>query len=147
MKTETVTYYIADDGAKFTTEDGATAHEALTAEVAAILAPLAKRPTDTGLQFENGHGHIPHDADVLRAVRGELAELGQRVCPTFDSWPAFADGTCHPSWPGRFVDDCGPSALREPIYRFMCIDGQGREWGQPYYAANPPSGADAEAIR
>jgi hypothetical protein len=48
------------------------------------------------------------------------------------------------SYAGRVINDTAPNFVYKAWYRFMCLDDQLREWGQPYYASHPE---DAEYKR
>lgn len=41
---------------------------------------------------------------------------------------------CHPIWAGRMIDGYFQRSISTLWYRFMCIDKECREFGQPYYA-------------
>ena len=129
----------ADDGAEFNTEAACLEYEALGAEVAEVMATLPARPNDDGCRFSNGEGYLQHDAATLHRARVSILKIAQR----FASNPSWIQQTiddpagCHPSWAGRLIDECCSLPVSRAWYRFMCIDKQGREWGQPYYANNP----------
>lgn len=47
----------------------------------------------------------------------------------------------HTSYVGRLLGECrGLRPLSNAWRRFGCIDKMGKEWGQPYFAANPEKG-------
>ena len=44
----------------------------------------------------------------------------------------------HLSWVTRAIGDSDcPHTIYRMWSRFTCIDKEGREWGQPFYATNP----------
>jgi hypothetical protein len=146
-----ITKYAAADGAEFTSADACIAYEALVAEIAEIMRTLPARPRDDGCRFSNGHGCIQHDPAQLAVVRVALLRIGLRYVgdhPNSPKWlqQSIDDPTVHPGWAGRLMDDAAPRPLSAAWYRFMCIDGQGREWGQPYYADHPDQADSQEVI-
>lgn len=129
----------ADDGSEFNTATACVEYEALCAEVAEIMSTLPAPPIDDGCRFSNGDGYLQHEAATLERARVSILKIAQRFIKeppwlqqTIDDPAAY-----HPSWAGRLIDDCCPRPVKSAWYRFMCIDKQGREWGQPYYANNP----------
>lgn len=82
---------------------------------------------------------MQHDSATLERARVSILKIGQR----FTTFPAWLQQTidspecCHPSWVGRLIDDACPRPVKSAWFRFQCIDKQGREWGQPFYANNP----------
>ena len=130
-----VTKYRAIDGSEWDTADQAMDRDNLCAAVADAIAELGE-PLSSA--FFGGGGYRQHDlATVLsakqRIVRLAKIHTGHGV---FDH-PA-AD--IHPfSIAGQILDDVG-GPLRKAWRRFMCIDDQGREWGQPYFGLHPTEG-------
>lgn len=42
------------------------------------------------------------------------------------------DGSKHPSWAARMIDEIGNRSLSHAWFRFYCMDEQFREFEQPY---------------
>ena len=136
---KTLTKYQAEDGLEFTEAAECRKHEANLEEVKIIMSQLPVRPD--GCDFDNGGGFIQHDKDVLIAVRARFCEFAKRY--TDDKWLQQTIDLgldAHPSYVGRLIDDCAPNSIGKHWHRFMCIDSQFREWGQPYYANHPEKG-------
>ena len=131
--------YKAKDGTEFDTEGKCISYESLCEEVAGIMAALQGRPEDDGCSFANGEGYIQHDVAKVEAVRVSILKIGLR----FVQYPPWLQKTIdnpadtQPSWAGRLISERCPKPVYEAWHRFMCMDTQNREWGQPYYAANP----------
>lgn len=119
MNTASITIYVSDDGREFRSREACEQYERDAATVSAILAPLGRR-IDT-IDYANGSGYVQHDG-----ITGDMVWNLVRKAP----------GAQH----SRDADEPWSKAY----YRAMCIDAQGREWGQPYFANNPP--ADAKEI-
>ncbi|HEU4662507.1 MAG TPA: hypothetical protein VFS55_00605 [Dokdonella sp.] len=144
---KTVTRYQSDDGLFFETEVACRKHEALVARVAEILARL--RPVPTTTEFANGEGFVQQDRDTFLGVQRELSALARIAHEDrgFDRHFDYVDTADHPcggSFIGRLLDDGGPAAVRAGWSRLMCTDPYFREWGQPYYAANPTTGMQVD---
>lgn len=133
-----ITKYQSEDGAEFTSADACSAYEALVSNVREIMERLPERPDLPGCEFQNGGGYVQHNTENVLSVRKALLELAAPYC-TYVDWVAKAidDTSIHPSWPSRIIGEACPSPLSHAWYRFMCMDSEWREWGQPYYANNP----------
>lgn len=137
--------YVADDGTHFADEADCRKRDALIARVSAAVAVLLKpRPDD--ISFDNGHGYVAQDPAAVRAYKVALLAIAR------DEMPSFAGPTqlgadpdrIHPqgmAW--RWLDECAPPIARA-WQRLACIDRDGREWGQPYYATHPEHGEQFE---
>ena len=133
---EIITKYKAFDGSEFTDKTNCMQHEENCAIVEKIMRCIDLAPQDC--DFANGGGYLQHDKNALLKVRNEFLEFCKRytshkwVQETIDKgWDA------HSSYAARVIDECAPRSISKHWYRFSCIDDKGREWGQPYYAANP----------
>ena len=136
---EAITKYRADDGSEFRTQAECLAHEALCAEIAAVVATLPPLPSDDGCRFSNGHGFIQHDPANFYAARTSLLKIAQRVCPHKWIDQSLADSTVDSGWAGRIIGESS-APLNRAWYRVSCVDKNLREWGQPYYATHPDQG-------
>lgn len=133
---ETVTKYKAFDGSEFTDRAECMQHEENCAIAEKIMRQIPLKPD--GCDFANGSGYLQHSSNTLLQVRNEFLEFCKRYTShkwlqeTIDKgWDA------HGSYAGRILDECAPRSISKHWYRFMCIDSDFREWGQPYYASNP----------
>lgn len=136
---EAITKFRADDGTEFADADDAKAHEALCAEIDAVMRTLPPMPKDDGCNFSNGHGFIQHDPVTFNAARHALLRIADRVCPHRRIRESIADDTAHSSWAGRIISESS-MPLSRAWYRIEKTDTKFREWGQPYYANNPDKG-------
>lgn len=134
---KTVTKYQSSDGHLFDDPTQCQRRDVLIATVTAVTSLLNPRPKD-GCSFENGGGYILQDLTTVEAVKNSLIDLWE-----VDEG-VKAKARQHPASHSilvRFFDDA-QSPLRDGWYRLLCIDTQGQEWGQPYYAAHPSKGKD-----
>lgn len=135
-----VTYYVAEDGQRFTVENECKAYEAdlnKTNEIMSILGTNEPIINNSGIA-------IKHDPNVVKiAMRRFLLE----VCkPAFSDSEygkqiiqEVADGERHPSHVARFLDDTSYKGklYNNTFFRFECINMEsGLEYCQPYYACN-----------
>ena len=148
MKSKTV--FIADDGMRYDTKAEAQVNESLTTKIARAIAPLGPRPRDPKCEFDNGGGYLPHDPAVVLACRVDVVKI-LKVGPLKQDLDLCGEPHMHQGlpleqyhpmgWLGRVIDDSDlPRAVKDAWYRFQCIDDQGREWGQVYFALNPTKG-------
>lgn len=129
----------ANDGQVFNTEAEAIARDKVIEDVRQAMEPLGELPADPECAFANGDGYYQHTADAVERTKRALLAIFE---PLFASrCPALEKATCprwqiHPSWFGRMIDGTCPPLER--AYSRLCrIDGQCREFGQPYFADNP----------
>ncbi len=132
---QTITKYKANDGCEFKNEHDALKRDQLVAEIDAVMAPINPAPKC------RDHQYAQHDPKVVIACRVAILKLCAREFPSFEIFRHQPPEEVHPrSIAGRILDDNrGP--LSSAWYRFMLIDDKGREWEQPYYAANTPADA------
>ncbi len=102
-----------------------------------IMKKLHKAP-DT-CDFANGSGFIQQKTENVLEVRKELLIITEKK---LDWW--FKEqkqkhntdfNTVHPSWILRMLDGSCPP-LERAWSRILCIDTEGKEWGQQYYATH-----------
>lgn len=84
--------------------------------------------------FSSGDGYIQHvPAIVDKAMRDFLD-----ICYEFTGNKIYLEKNIHRQGIiGRYLDDSNISVLYKNWHRFVCIDDNYREWGQPYFSMNP----------
>lgn len=110
----TVTRYQTSDGVLFEREVDAIARTRALEQRDVIEDLLRNRPDDT--DYCNGHGFVQQTDAAVSALNDYISAHG-----------GPRDASDHPV----------ASTL---YYRHACLDGNGREWGQPYFAINPHMG-------
>ena len=135
-----VTRYEAIDGKEFDNEDECLDHDLLINKVNTIMAALPKQPDDGTCNFSNGSGYVQHDKATLRRTQVKILELCKKRIDHQWIQQTIDDETVDPSWVARLLGDYNIRPLSYAWSRFSCIDKQHREWGQPYFAANPEKG-------
>lgn len=134
---EAITKFKAKDGIEFVSEQECVEYELLIDEVNSIMSSLPNRPD--GSDFANGSGYVQHDKTILQRVRLRLLFVCQRYIDHKWIQQTINNENVHPSYVGRLIDEYGINPLSKAWYRFLCMDSNSREWGQPYFATNPDS--------
>jgi hypothetical protein len=137
---KTILKYVAYDGREFIDQTACQEYEDNCRAADLAVSRLPPRPKGDGCAFENGHGYIQHDRETFLKVRRLLLEQAKKESPHAWIDQAIADETVHPSWAHRWISECCCGQLGKAWYRILCTDSQFREWGQPFYAANPDKG-------
>jgi hypothetical protein len=114
--------YEAEDGSVWALRLDAMRRDALVAECDVIVDELGlrERPSLSGCQFENGHGHLQQPAGSRARL---LAYLQSK---------------------GVTRDTDGPLATL--LHRVYCMDEADREWGQPYFASHPEKASNPDPL-
>lgn len=112
-----ITVYEARDKSRWDKQSDCLIRDAMFNEALAITEPLGVRPTLSEFQFKQ---HEPSAVSKARTV--------------FETLAMKHFGTTN----GRVVSDMD-SPISTAMNRLDCIDEQGREWQQPYFARNTPS--------
>ena len=138
---KTITKYKAFDGSEFNDKEKCITHEANCRHGLSIISKLPAKPDSC--EFSNGGGYIQHDFNEVLNVRNEFLEFCKRF--TNHKWiQESIDGGfgVDSSRAGRVIGECTPNSIYKIWYRISCIGKDGREWGQPYYVANPDRAKD-----
>ena len=133
-----ITKYIAYDGREFTNEAECVTHEYNVDLAKNIMVALGDKPD--GCDFANGHGYIRHYSPTANRARRDYLEFCKRYSDHKWIQQSIDDASIDTSWAGRIIGECAPPSISAMWNRFSCIDSEGREWGQAYYAANPEKG-------
>jgi hypothetical protein len=141
---ETITIFKAIDGTEFTSKTECLKYEILIKRVDEIMALLPPTPKDDGCSFENGDGYIKHEKTELRNTQVKLLEICKEYIDHKWIQQSIDDETVYSFLVGRLLDNYGIKPLKNAWYRFLCVDNQSREWGQPYYADNPEEGKQVQ---
>lgn len=135
------TRYIADDGTRFTDRLKCIAHEDLLTRVTWVMAnlPAKARIPHGKFRWVNPDAAQQAALEILRLARPYCGELAKWIDSTIAGLEGRGD-VVHPSWAHRAISDCCPSPLVSAWSRLYCIDAEGREWDQPYFAEHPDEG-------
>jgi hypothetical protein len=139
IKTTTETWFTTSDGARFSDNAKAEAHQALIADVEAAMAPLRPRPVDPSCNFANGGGYLQQDRDAVHTAKRALWRIFCGRPSLKFAWEGkqgIDPLTVHPSWVCRMLDG-SHDPLGEAYSRLWCIsDVTYREYGQLYYSTH-----------
>lgn len=110
--------------------------EILTPLIVNLSDLLDKDLSEESDSFANGAGYIQHSAEVVNKCQREFLNFCYEVTGNsiFNEKIVHRQGIV-----GRYLDD-GGSDLYKHWHRFVCIDENNREWGQPFFALNPTKG-------
>lgn len=134
---KTITKYVANDGSEWNDPDKARKRDFLLDRIKEATSGLLKpRPKDPGCHFANGGGYVQQEPAkvreyklaVLRIAKDEFGETWP-----VDKWIAQVDDV-HPLGGVARILSENSRPLDRAWWRICCIDPDGREWGQPYYA-------------
>ena len=131
IKQYNYTKFVSTDGSEWDTEEAAIKRDNLVERINQIMQPLGSIHPDV----EAVKGWVQHDLEVVNTAKDKILDLCRELKYNED-FPAFNNKgrDCHPlSIIGRVISDWG-GPLDTAWRRFCCIDVQGREHEQPYYA-------------
>jgi len=128
-----ITKYEANDGEQFETQDECLVYEKNYKDAEKAMSLIAEKPK--GCAFSNGEGYLQHDEENLKEAKIRLLCVYERFCDHRWIQDTKKDNI-HPSFVARIIGEY-EGGLSRHWYRFMCIDKEFREWGQPFYADIP----------
>lgn len=136
--------YQADDGTEWPEAEAAQKRDQLIADVRDATAGVLKpRP-----EISHFRGYVRQDPARVLQYKAALLRLAHRELPNLvtEADAANPAGMHNNSIIIRYLDDCGREAkpIAQAWWRLQCIDEEGREWEQPYYALNPGKGEQVE---
>lgn len=117
--------YEADDGKTFNNKEDCKKYELILHDLDVCMSKLNPSPRqDT--DFLNGYGYVQQDLKCVELVKDTLSTLFKETfglelnprCEELLKYPAFY----------------------KALFKIECIDTDGREWGQPFYAKHPSQG-------
>lgn len=132
MKKVQITKFQASDGRQFNTETECQLYEDQVLYLKRIIAFMGESVGDC--EFQNGEGYIQHDIEKIKQARKEFTILANHKHGT-----SYGFGFI-----GRVLDDSGDDLFYSAWGRLSCVDANGREWGQAFYANNPTEGKQVE---
>lgn len=135
---EKVIRYKATDGRIFYSKKKCEEYEIVLQKIETIMKGLKPKPVDNNCRFTNGGGYIQQNIKKVEKAKKELIALGMKFFEEKDKWSFNAIG--------RLFCDSGYDCFYGAWMRLDCVDKFGREWGQPYYAANPTKGEQKEFV-
>lgn len=144
MKTKNYNYsvFVADDNTEFTSEQDALNHNALLAKIKAIEFLLGGPQHQ---KVQDNKGYYQHSLDNIKSAWSHVIDLSRPYFKSYEKLMSAKPEEIHPmGFGGRIIDECSNKPLNKLWWRFSCIDQQGREWQQPYFALNAGKGSQIQ---
>ncbi len=126
--------YESKDGNFFDSSEDCKNYEGLISKVAEIMGRLKPRPDNCS--FSNGEGSVEQGKTLTRECMNDILELcrGYIKDETLNSCLACTDLNPRGNI-GRLINENCPPSIASAWYRFMSINSEGFEKGQPYFAS------------
>lgn len=144
MKTKhyNFTKFVADDNREFDTELEAAQHNVLLAKIKSIEkllgGPQNKKVADN-------KGYYQHTQTNISKAWGLVIELSRPYFKSYENLKNLPADQIHPmGLGGRIISECADDTINKMWWRFSCIDKEGREWQQPYFALNTGTGTQTK---
>lgn len=132
------TIYECNDGTRFDSEKQALEYDALLSKCNSINDVIGHK---VGLEYDQ---YVQRNAETVKKQWRVFCNIVAEYIPDCAQIAKeCGNGTRHRSHIGRVIDDYNIKCLYNLYYRFECIDEQGREYQQPYFA----NGHQSEATR
>lgn len=134
--------YVASDDAEFDLQKDCIDHEHLLTRMEIIENEYLGGPQNKKVAYNQGY--YQHSKKNIKDAWIEVIELAKPLWKGFKALEGVSAEKIHPmGLAGRIISDCN-SPLNKIWHRFMCIDEDGREWQQPYFAANKGTGTQIQ---
>lgn len=136
MQVSEVTRYTTADGRQFTSREAAEQYAAQAEHIQAVMSLLPPAPDSTN--YANGDGYIQHRELDVRQVWNTLLRLAGEYLGEHKWYTQSLDFGADSSWAGRLIGESDHKALWKAWFRMTCLNRNTmREYGQPFFAANP----------
>ena len=140
---KTITMYEANDGSIHATQTRAVERDVMIEQCEAIIEGLPPVPDSTS--WSNGDlGYMQHDPALIVEIRQRLYEFVEPLLKDWIDLQINKHGLTKeqllwvdPFWFSRLLDTSKYDPLHKICSRLSCINRDGREYGQPYFARNP----------
>jgi hypothetical protein len=135
---EQVTKFKAVDGKLFDTEHECCKYELMLSSIDLAMSLLCPRPDDSN--FINGEGYVQQEKEKVETAMREIVKISGIDLKDFDSIGNFNENpfSYRDSAIGMtFNEITATTVYYREWYRFMCMDNDYREWGEPYYSRYP----------
>lgn len=133
-----ITIYECNDGTRFDSEEQALEYDVLLSECNYINDVIGRK---VELEYDQ---YVQRNAETVKKQWRVFCNIVAAAIPDYAKMAKeCGNGTRHRSHIGRVIGDYNIKCLQNLYYRFECIDEQGREYQQPYFA----NGHQNEATR
>lgn len=136
-----ITIYECNDGTRFDSEKQALEYDALLLKCDSINDIIGHK---VELEYDQ---YVQRNAETVKKQWKVFCNIVAEYIPDYaQRAKECGDGTRHRSHIGRIIGDYNIKCLYSLYYRFECIDEQGREYQQPYFANGHQDEATREVI-
>ena len=133
-----IVIYQCDDGTRFDSEKQAAEYDILLSKCNNINDAIGRK---VELEYDQ---YVQHNAETVKKQWRVFCNIVAEYMPDYaQRAKECGNGTRHRSHIGRVISDYNIKCLYSLYFRFECIDEQGREYQQPYFA----NGHQNEATR
>ena len=133
-----ITIYECNDGTRFDSEKQALEYDVLLSICNSINDVIGRK---VELEYNQ---YVQRNAETVKKQWRVFCNIVAEYIPDYaQRAKECGNGTRHRSHIGRVISDYNINCLYSLYFRFECIDGQGREYQQPYFA----NGHQNEATR
>lgn len=136
-----ITVYECHDGTRFDSKLDALRYDILLSKCANIDKIIGKK---VELEYDQ---YVQRNVETVKKQWKVFCNIVDEIIPGFAEMAKEYDNrTRHRSHLEMALDGCGMNCLTNLYYRFKCIDEQGREYLQPYFANGRQNDATREVI-
>lgn len=136
-----ITIYECNDGTRFDSEKQAAEYDILLSKCNNINDAIGRK---VELEYDQ---YVQHNAEAVKKQWRVFCNMVAVAIPDYSQIAkGCGNGKIHRSHIGRVIDDYNIKCLRSLYYRFECIDEQGREYQQPYFANGHQNAATREVM-
>ena len=136
-----ITIYECNDGTRFDSEKQALEYNVLLSKCNSINDIIGCK---VELEYDQ---YVQRNAETVKKQWKVFCNIVAEYIPDYvQIAKECGNGTRHRSHICRVIDDYNTKCLYSLYYRFVCIDEQGREYQQPYFANGHQDEATREVI-
>lgn len=136
-----ITIYECNDGTRFDSEKQALEYDVLFSKCDSINDIIGCK---VELEYDQ---YVQRNAETVKKQWKVFCNIVAEYIPDYaQRAKECGNGTRHRSHIGRIIGDYNIKCLYSLYYRFECIDEQGREYQQPYFANGHQDEATREVI-
>ena len=136
-----ITIYECNDGTRFDSEKQAMEYDVLLSICNSINDAIGR---EVKLEYNQ---YVQRNAEIVKKQWRVFCNIVAEYIPDYaQQAKECGNGTRHHSHIGRVISDYNIKCLCNLYYRFECIDEQGREYQQPYFANGHQNEATVEVV-
>lgn len=129
MNMKEITIYECVDGTRFDKKEDAMNYDVLLLKCSEVENSIGKKRELEYDQF------IQRNAEAVKSAWIKFCDIVADAIPDWAKWAKECGaGTRHRTHIGRIISDYNIRCLCSLYFRFDCIDDNGREYQQPYFA-------------